>query len=111
MSEGKGGVDLTNQKIDYVQLLNAYRQLWVNRSLEFKEGETANNDEKGILYEVIKKDLLDEMTHPRVRQSPDVKLQWAVERIQNGDLEEKTKEELVSFYHSNDNDIDLESSS
>jgi hypothetical protein len=101
----KGGVNVNDRETDYVQLLNAYRQLWSNRSLRLKHGEETNKEAQDLLYEAVKKDLLDEMTHPRVRQSPDIKLQWGIERIKNGDLEQKMKDELVSFYHSIYNEL------
>ncbi|WP_235867318.1 hypothetical protein [Priestia abyssalis] len=87
---------MTYQETEYVHLLNAYRRLWTNRSLQL------NNDknEQDLLYETIKKDLLDEMTHPRVRQPANVKLQWAVKRIEDADLEQELKDGLLSLYHS-----------
>lgn len=91
---------MTHQEIDYVQLLNAYRNLWTNRSLHLKNEKGENMDEQDILYETIKKDLLDEMTHPRVRQPADVKLQWAVKRIEEADIEQTLKDGLLSLYHS-----------
>ncbi|MDQ0244072.1 hypothetical protein J2S09_001617 [Bacillus fengqiuensis] len=91
---------MNQQETDYVHLLNAYRKLWVNRSLQLKSDEDENKDEQNILYEAIKKDLLDEMTHPRVRHPADVKLQWAVKRIEEADLDQTSKDGLLSLYYS-----------
>ncbi|HWO95619.1 MAG TPA: hypothetical protein VNM45_04655 [Bacillus sp. (in: firmicutes)] len=91
---------MTYHEADYVQLLDSYRKLWVNRSLQLKNDEGENKSERDILYEAIKKDLLDEMTHPRVRKPADVKLQWAVKRIEEADLEQASKDGLLSLYHS-----------
>lgn len=91
---------MTYQDTDYVHLLNAYRKLWTNRSLQLNNDKGENKNEQGLLYETIKKDLLDEMTHPRVRQPADVKLQWAVKRIEEADLDQTSKDGLLSLYHS-----------
>ncbi|MFC3884188.1 hypothetical protein ACFOU2_12095 [Bacillus songklensis] len=89
---------MTYRETDYLQLLNAYRELWVNRSLKLKTDEGKNYHEKEILYEAIKKDLLDEMTHPRVRQPADRKLQLAKRRIEESNIEDHMKRELISLY-------------
>jgi hypothetical protein len=91
---------MTQQEIDYLQLLNAYRQLWVNRSLKLNNDDGEDYHEKDILYAAIKKELLDEMTHPRVRQPAHVKLQWAKKRIEESDLEDQSKANLISLYES-----------
>lgn len=91
---------MTYQDTDYVHLLNAYRKLWSNRSLQLNNDKGENKNEQDLLCQTIKKDLLDEMTHPRVRQPQDVKLQWAVKRIEESDLDPTTKDNLLSLYHS-----------
>ncbi|UZW65903.1 hypothetical protein OC195_18235 [Priestia flexa] len=51
------------------QLFSAYQKLWVNRSFSNQD----NLSVKEKLSYAIQKDLRDEMTHPRVRKSPEVK--------------------------------------
>jgi hypothetical protein len=77
-------------------LLETYRRLWMNRSLTT---ETLNDQEsKTLLYETIAKELRDEMTHPRTRQSPEVKFYYAVKRIMHSDLSDHEKLSLVHIY-------------
>lgn len=72
------------------ELLHAYRKLWSNRTL------SVGSDEKKTLEEAIKKELFDEMTHPRVRKSPDKKLLDALKRIIAADISPEEKLELIS---------------
>lgn len=50
------------------------------------------------LEESIRFELLDELTHPRVRKRPDEKLQIAYERIDKGDFNSAIKVELKHSY-------------
>ncbi|EZP75840.1 hypothetical protein H839_11224 [Parageobacillus genomosp. 1] len=80
----------------FSSLLETYRRLWMNRSLTT---ETLNEQEsKTLLYETIAKELRDEMTHPRTRQSTEVKFFYAVKRIMNSDLSDHEKLSLVHIY-------------
>lgn len=81
----------------FVQLFEAYRSLWSNRS--FIKGEKLTEECcKSLLYEAIEKELRDEMTHPRTRQSAEAKFYYAVKRIMNSDLSEHEKLSLVDIY-------------
>jgi hypothetical protein len=80
----------------FSSLLETYRRLWMNRSLTT---ETLNEQEsKTLLYETIAKELRDEMTHPRTRQSAEVKFYYAVKRIMNSDLSDHEKLSLIRLY-------------
>jgi hypothetical protein len=81
----------------FVQLLNAYRQLWSNRSLA-NDQYLDNESSKQLLLETIEKELRDEMTHPRVRQSPEVKFYIALKRIMLSSLSEHEKFELIQLH-------------
>jgi len=84
-------------KLSFVELLNAYRQLWSNRSL----GNDQNLDEESshqLLLETIEKELRDEMTHPRVRQSPEVKFYIALQRIMLSSLNDHEKLGLIKLH-------------
>jgi hypothetical protein len=80
----------------FSSLIETYRRLWMNRSLTT---ETLNEQEsKTLLYETIAKELRDEMTHPRTRQSAEVKFYYAVKRIMNSDLPDHEKLSLIHIY-------------
>jgi hypothetical protein len=84
-------------KLSFVELLNAYRQLWSNRSL----GNDQNLNEESsqqLLLETIEKELRDEMTHPRVRQSPEVKFYIALQRIMLSSLNDHEKLGLIKLH-------------
>lgn len=76
------------------QLFSAYQKLWVNRS--FSNQDNLSIKEK--LSYAIQKDLRDEMTHPRVRKSPEVKYELAVQRINNSSLAHSEQLALIDLY-------------
>jgi hypothetical protein len=77
-------------------LLEAYRSLWKNRSLTT---EKLNEQESQLLlYETIAKELRDEMSHPRTRQSPEIKFYYAIKRIINSNLSEHEKLSLIHIH-------------
>ncbi|MDT2047437.1 hypothetical protein CHN50_00025 [Priestia aryabhattai] len=76
------------------QLFSAYQKLWINRS--FSNQDHLSIKEK--LTQAIQKDLQDEMTHPRVRKSPEVKYELAVQRIQNSNLIHSEQLALIDLY-------------
>ncbi|WP_110112344.1 hypothetical protein [Bacillus sp. CGMCC 1.16541] len=76
------------------QLLHTYKQLWSNRS--FANEHDSNSGD--VLYQAIEKDLLDEMTHPRVRKPPHIKYQWAIKRILDSTLTSDEKLALIEEY-------------
>jgi hypothetical protein len=80
-------------KDQYSKWLTSYRSLWVNRSL----GDESEDPEI-VLKNAIKKDLLDEMTHPRVRKNPYIKMYWATKRIVESNLSSDDKLGLLSNY-------------
>ncbi|CUA79443.1 MULTISPECIES: hypothetical protein [Anoxybacillus] len=76
-----------------MELLEAYRSLWSNRSLPATE-----NEAEEVLIDAIRRDLLDEMTHPRLRKSPYEKFSLAIKRIASSSLDAKQQYELVRLY-------------
>ncbi|MCG3083382.1 MULTISPECIES: hypothetical protein [unclassified Anoxybacillus] len=76
-----------------MELLDAYRSLWFNRSLPATE-----SDADDVLLDAIRRDLLDEMTHPRLRKSPYEKFSLALKRIASSSLDAKQQYELVRLY-------------
>jgi len=78
--------------ITETELIQAYRCLFNYR----KSTETISNVEQ--LEARIKIELLDELTHPRVRKSMDEKLKIAYERIDNSTINKQEKLELKQIY-------------
>ncbi|WP_273124809.1 hypothetical protein ACNRWW_11945 [Metabacillus sp. HB246100] len=74
------------------ELLKAYRTLWNNRMLPVEQSEYQT------LEAAIKKELLDEMTHPRVRKSTEEKLELSIKRIEESSLPKETKEALCKLH-------------
>ncbi|ANB60782.1 hypothetical protein [Anoxybacteroides amylolyticum] len=83
--------------LTFMQLFKAYRSLWSNRSLA-KDEELTEDMCKALLYEAMEKELRDEMTHPRVRQAPEVKFHYAVKRIMAAPLTETEKLALIDLH-------------
>ncbi|KSU87864.1 hypothetical protein AS180_11130 [Priestia veravalensis] len=75
-------------------MFSAYQKLWVNRSFSNQD----NLSVKEKLSYAIQKDLRDEMTHPRVRKSPEVKYELAVQRINNSSLAHSEQLALIDLY-------------
>ena len=83
--------------LTFVQLFEAYRSLWSNRSL-IKDEALTEESCKSLLYEAIEKELRDEMTHPRVRQTPEAKFHYAVKRIMASPLTDAEKLALIGLH-------------
>ncbi|TDL34814.1 hypothetical protein E2R51_03580 [Jeotgalibacillus sp. S-D1] len=74
------------------QLLHAYKSLWKERSIPSEQSPAET------LSAAVKKELKDELTHPRLRKSPSEKLYLAFDRIVHSSLTEKEKANLLHFY-------------
>ncbi|KIL47976.1 nucleoside/nucleotide kinase family protein [Jeotgalibacillus campisalis] len=74
------------------QLLEAYELLWNNRTLD----RSLPAEESTV--SAIKRELQDELTHPRVRVKPDQKFYQAVERIVYSSLSRDEKIGLIQLY-------------
>ncbi|WP_449536576.1 hypothetical protein [Ferdinandcohnia sp. Marseille-Q9671] len=82
---------MENNPVDFDQLLKAYQSLWMNRQLWRKD-----ENSEDILRATIKRDLKDELTHPRLRKTPYEKFFMASRRIFDSSL---TMEEKLSLQH------------
>jgi hypothetical protein len=76
------------------QLLKAYLAIWNNRSINFD----TNEEDGDQLTNLMKKELLDQLTHPRVRVSAEIKFYKAVKRIVNTELSQLEKLELIQEF-------------
>ncbi|MFD2680543.1 hypothetical protein [Bacillus seohaeanensis] len=77
----------------FLYLLNSYRSLWNNRQLGYTDSSA-----EAVLKEAIKRDLLDENSHPRIRKNKEEKYYLAIKRIIESSLHEKDKLQLIQLY-------------
>lgn len=77
---------------NYNFLLEEYRKLWKNRSLN---GEQSPEE---LLKEAIIRELKDENAHPRVRKTPIEKYYLATKRIIESELSESSKIILTKLH-------------
>ncbi|MGR3764696.1 hypothetical protein [Rossellomorea sp. NS-SX7] len=77
----------------YQFLLEEYRTIWKNRILL-----SENSSAEEILMETIKRELLDENSHPRARKPIHDKYVSASKRIIQSDLSSDTKVELIRLH-------------
>ena len=73
-------------------MIGAYRKLWQDRNA-VGAIETQQQLEQQILIE-----LMDELTHPRVRKTPQQKLDIALQRITESSLSPQEKIDLSNLY-------------
>ncbi|SFA91916.1 MULTISPECIES: hypothetical protein [unclassified Bacillus (in: firmicutes)] len=78
---------------NFDDLLNQYRHIWNNRNLIADEKESEE-----ILKEAIKRELLDENSHPRVRKNSFEKYFYAVKRVLSSQLSETNKLKLIELH-------------
>ncbi|WP_226682454.1 hypothetical protein [Sutcliffiella horikoshii] len=76
------------------RLLELYKVLWNNRSLEYIEAY----DQKEVLQQAIRRELKDELTHPRTRKQPMEKYYLAVKRIVESKLNETEQVMLIKEF-------------
>ena len=82
--------------MDFGVLLNAYRSIWNNRLLR-------NNDlsDEYILKDAIKRELLDENSHPRIRKSKEEKMYLALKRIVESNVMAEDQFHLIKLHITN----------
>lgn len=76
------------------RLLELYKVLWNNRSLEYIEAY----DQKELLQQAIRRELKDELTHPRTRKQPLEKFYLAVKRIVESKLTQTEQVILIKEF-------------
>jgi len=91
--KGKGGIGLANEMINYDHLLKEYRSIWNNRILAAN-----NNTSEETLTEAIKRELLDENSHPRIRKNKYEKYYSAVKRVMDTPISIETKVQLIKMH-------------
>lgn len=80
-------------KWNYDHLLNEYRNIWNNRNLVVGEQESEE-----VLKDAIRRELLDENSHPRVRKNKFEKYFYAVKRVLSSQLSETNKLKLIELH-------------
>lgn len=78
----------------YEELLQAYLCIWNNRSVEHEHEQ----DKKGILLELVRRELLDENAHPRVRKPVYEKFYYSMKRLAESNLSSNKIHALTTVY-------------
>lgn len=76
------------------ELLQAYLSIWNNRSVQFEQQQ----DKEGILSELVRRELLDENAHPRVRKSVFEKFYYSMKRLSESDQSNDKIHALTKVY-------------
>lgn len=79
---------------DYPFLLNEFRKIWNNRLFDLGKG-----NEEEILKEVIRRELQDMNSHPRVRKHCFEKYFSAVNKIVHSSLLDESKLQLIQLHN------------
>ncbi|MFC4411289.1 hypothetical protein ACFOZY_12740 [Chungangia koreensis] len=74
------------------EIVEAFALMWRDRS-SVKSGSLKD------VRNLIRSELNDEFTHPRVRRTPSEKYQLAIARIEKLEVVEAVKCELIRLYH------------
>jgi hypothetical protein len=90
----KGGDGLSKEKISFDHLLEEYRLIWNNRLLEAVEKSS-----KETLLDAIKRELLDENSHPRIRKSTLEKYFSAIKRVSDSTVSLEAKLQLIKIHN------------
>lgn len=75
-------------------LIEEYRLIWNNRLLD-TEGK--GNEE--TLFEAIKRELLDENSHPRIRKNKFEKYYSAIKRVNDSNVSQEAKLMLIKIHN------------
>ncbi|MFF2450628.1 hypothetical protein ACFVSW_26650 [Neobacillus sp. NPDC058068] len=84
---------MAHEQVNFDDLLVEYRSIWNNRILLTEEIGS-----KEILIEAIKRELLDENSHPRVRKSRYEKYYSAIKRVMNSSISAEMKLRLIKIH-------------
>lgn len=79
---------------NFTALLEQYRSIWNNRLLETNE---RNSEE--TLKEAIRRELLDENSHPRIRKNRFEKYYSAIARIISSQVRDEMKIRLIKLHN------------
>jgi len=85
---------LSNEMVSFDDLLVEYRRIWNNRLLE-----TEGIGSEETLVEAIKRELLDENSHPRIRKSKFEKYYSAIKRVMDSTISLEAKLWLIKIHN------------
>jgi hypothetical protein len=85
---------LTIGNINYDELLAEYRMIWNNRMLAASDRSSEEN-----LKEAVKRELLDENSHPRIRKNKFEKYYSAISRITQSTISNEAKVSLIHVHN------------
>jgi len=85
---------LSNEMVSFDDLLVEYRRIWNNRLLE-----TDGIGSEETLVEAIKRELLDENSHPRIRKSKFEKYYSAIKRVMDSTISLEAKLWLIKIHN------------
>ncbi|WHZ01380.1 hypothetical protein QNH48_20600 [Neobacillus sp. YX16] len=85
---------MTIGNINFDELLAEYRMIWNNRMLAASD---RNSEE--TLTEAVKRELLDENSHPRIRKNKFEKYYSAISRITQSTISNEAKVSLIHVHN------------
>jgi hypothetical protein len=80
--------------MDFDFLLNEYRTIWNHRLLNTEERSSEQ-----VLKEAIKRELLDENSHPRIRKNRYEKYYFSINRISSSSILLEAKLSLIQLHN------------
>lgn len=81
-------------KEEYEFLLAEYRKIWKNRVLA-----TGDSRYEDVLKEAIKRELLDENSHPRIRRNRYEKYYLSIRKLADASISSDAKLQLIHLYN------------
>lgn len=85
---------MADGSMQFDALLDEYRRIWNNRLLN-TNGRTSEE----TLLEAVKREILDENSHPRTRKSKFEKYYFAITRILNSGISAEAKVSLIQVHN------------
>jgi hypothetical protein len=85
---------LTSSVFNFDELLAEYRMIWNNRLLA-----TSDSSSEDTLKEAVKRELLDENSHPRIRKNKFEKYYSAINRITQSTISNEAKISLIHLHN------------
>ncbi|EKN65597.1 hypothetical protein BABA_19576 [Neobacillus bataviensis LMG 21833] len=84
---------MEKENVNYQQLLEEYRSIWNNRLLTAKDQTSEET-----LIQAIKRELLDENSHPRIRKDKYEKFYSAVKRVTASQISNESKVKFIEMH-------------
>lgn len=85
---------LTIADFNFDELLAEYRMIWNNRMLA-----ASDSSSEETLKEAVKRELLDENSHPRIRKNKFEKYYSAINRITKSTISNEAKVSLIHLHN------------